>query len=55
MQASNTLLINAAMLDRMSKKSINQVFAENLAAVMGRREINQLLIQIHDMCAIPQT
>jgi transcriptional regulator with XRE-family HTH domain len=41
MLSSNFLLSHAPMLTSMAKKSINQVFAENLAALMERRGVNQ--------------
>lgn len=41
MNASNTLLFEANTLMDMEKKSINDVFAENLAALMLRKDVNQ--------------
>lgn len=41
MKASNNLLFNSATLPFMEEKSINSVFAENLAALMEKKGIKQ--------------
>ena len=44
MQSSNNLLDAWAKLALMQEKSINQVFAENLAAAMQRKKLNQVTL-----------